>query len=356
MSFGELRSILQDTPDGDRWRHLCRVLDDLPADERRSVAIPYALAHLERWDDVLRTVPWRWVEGLFSGVSHEGLELVRTLDFRGRKLRADQLERILRAPFASGVRHIYLQDNAIGGAGVRELLRSGVLGHTEVLHLDRNGMGDRAITELMRGELPMLRDLSLDGNRIWDDGVAALADAYLPALEELDIGGNRYTASGVRRMVTASWAPGLRRFTMDWAPGVRRGLVHALSEARFEVLEEFSMAGHHQGPDLGVLLGEAPWIGGIRDLGLDWNKLGALGIQGLLKGSWGELRMLDLARNVIGDRGAQALSLYEAWGALRELDLQWNGITRVGREALERASWWGEVREVRLEFNPSTKA
>jgi len=143
---------------------------------------------------------------------------------------------------------------------------------------------------------------------------------------------------------------------MDWAPGVRRGLTDALGDASFEVLEEFSMAGYHQGPELGAVLGESSWTKSVRELGLDWNKLGAAGVRRLLEGSWRSLRRVDLARNVIGDEGAQALSLYEEWDDLRALDLQWNAITRTGRHALERASWWSGVREVSWGFNPAMSA
>ena len=83
LSFGELRSLAQAKPTARRWEELLRALEGAqelsPARYEQELA-PYLSAHLERWDESLCPLPWRWIE---ADEAPSWLNLARSLSLQG---------------------------------------------------------------------------------------------------------------------------------------------------------------------------------------------------------------------------------------------------------------------------------
>ncbi|MEO1268552.1 MAG: ribosomal protein L7/L12 [Myxococcota bacterium] len=74
-----LRDILHREPSESVWDELCALLDRWPL-EHKTVALDYALPHLEMWPDALRPPPHRWRLAYLEGTPPLGWELARTYD------------------------------------------------------------------------------------------------------------------------------------------------------------------------------------------------------------------------------------------------------------------------------------
>ena len=79
FSFGDLRQLLQAPPDRGAWNTLCKMAQHWDPQDWVQRAGPYALQHLERWPDSLRTAPLPWLESMRSGALPQGIELLRVM-------------------------------------------------------------------------------------------------------------------------------------------------------------------------------------------------------------------------------------------------------------------------------------
>lgn len=85
LSFGELRSLAQAKPTARRWEELLRQLDDAQGltDARYEQELaPYLSDHLDRWDESLCPLPWRWIE---EDEAPSWLSLARSLSLKGKE-------------------------------------------------------------------------------------------------------------------------------------------------------------------------------------------------------------------------------------------------------------------------------
>lgn len=83
LSFGEIRSLAQAKPTARRWEELLRQLDNAQGltDVRYEQELaPYLSAHLERWDESICPLPWRWIE---EDEAPLWLSLARSLSLKG---------------------------------------------------------------------------------------------------------------------------------------------------------------------------------------------------------------------------------------------------------------------------------
>jgi uncharacterized protein (TIGR02996 family) len=134
---------------------------------------------------------------------------------------------------------------------------------------------------LLTAPLPKLSELKLDVTRTGDAGVGILAQSpVFSRLTGLTLGHNGLTANGVRAL---------------------------FSTGRAERLEK---------------------------LGLEFNPLGVNGVSALAEGYLPSLRILNLSRTGLHDRGAAVLARSRLFGQLERLDLSLNRISNPGARAL----------------------
>jgi hypothetical protein len=296
--FGELRSLLQQAPDPERWSAICALLERWPAEELEASALPYALAHLERWPEFMRAAPWSWVQRAILGAELPCYQVVRALDLRLHQLRDDQFARLAVSPLLEPVCHLYLSGFKCDQARLQMLVR-GQLQRLEVLYLDRCGVGDRGLEVLARwpGLRHHVRELGLEQCWLTRDGLAALADSEPTQLHTLDLGGNPIDAAALTRLASAPLRLQLQELSLDWCHG-RRALIPALCvEPDWPALRVLDLEGLElQAPQL-EQLSEWPGLAGVRWLKLGWCNPGAAGLLALAHSAYAtSLRVLDLRR------------------------------------------------------------
>jgi hypothetical protein len=183
-----------------------------------------------------------------------------------------------------------------------------------------------------------LEDLSLRGNRLRDDGAAALASAPLPSLRRLCLASNHAGARGVGALARARWAAALEELDLGSNPLVLDSGVAALAAAPLPLLRRVGLVHTGLSDDALPLLAAAPWMCGVTELGLAYNK--ALGRRA---DAWAALaarplrvRRLDLrAATALGAEAEAALG-GAAWLAGVE-ELLVGGVNLCALSALKRS-------------------
>lgn len=295
--FGELRSLLAQPPDPERWSALCALLERWPDGALEEQALPYAQSHLERWPELLRAAPWSWVQRAILGAAPPCFAIIRALDLRGHHLRDDQMARLAVSPLLEPVRQLYLSGVKCGPAWLQMLVR-GRLRRLDALYLDRCGIGDRGLEVLTGWEgLASVRELGVEQCWITREGAAALAAHAPEQLHTLDLGGNPIDVPALEILVRSPLRRQLQELSLDWCHG-RRALIGALtSEPDWPALRVLDLEGLElQAPQL-ERLAAWPGLANVRWLKLGWSNPGAAGLLALATSPHAAaLRVLDLRR------------------------------------------------------------
>jgi hypothetical protein len=336
--FGQLRSILQQTPSIAGWEALCAELALWGAEALEREALPYAASILERWpaeiervadEDALRRWEWR-------GELGAACRLATRLPVRS----PEQLERVL----ASGARLRGLE--VVGGCTREQGERyAGLMGSLalELLEINLRAEADEARDPsglLERVRMPSLRRLRVYTRFVGGDLCAAAIaqNPSLTGLVELSLGSSVDTEDqlscgagldGLKALAASPCFEGLRVLGLYrcaiFAAGLRL-ITERAGATRWEALD-LSFCGLKDEDVQALAL--SPNMAGLRELRLNHSGLTDMAARVLATSpsmSW--LRVLDLRYNEMTEAGALAIAHSATLGELERLELvggTWTG-------------------------------
>lgn len=305
--FGELRSLLHETPTPAAWDSLCALLDPWPLHELTQQALPYAIDHLKGWPDALRICPPQWVASLRDQRPHPALAIIRVLDD----------PRCFNATLAGLAQHPL----PITSLRVRG-------------QVDLQGARELAAWP----SLSQLTSLDVASCRITNDGAAALAPRLGPALRHLNLSRCAFGADAFRHVIQSPGAVNLETLRLD---------------------------GNHAADDGTLQLVELPCLTSLRTLGIGGTQpyhsatpLDPLGISPATlaaltqRGVFDHIERLYLSATPITSAHAAALAQLGTAQRLRMLDLVGCQLTAEGLRALLDGPLGDQLSELRLSANP----
>lgn len=348
--FGDIRALLHETTDARSWELLCEKLDGVGLDELESIYLPYMMAHLDRWSDVRRLAPWRWIEGALrrEAESVAKLRIVRAVDLSWRRLRHDQLDRLLSHAPLSGITHLYLDSCRLSPAALGKIVHHEAFESLKVLSLARNPLSRDGVAVLSSASA--LRDvvaLDLEGCFLDDASVAGVLDATcFQRLESLDLSGNVLGVEAMEALAGSAQRETLRALNLTGCVA-RQGARIARGGPLLDVLATGGAWTQLEQLELAQWGLDVASVGGLdsalctRLLVLDLNGSALLerGASRLAAcEALGHVEVLDVGRNRIGDEGAQALvAPGSRLRALKQVNLAWNGVTAAMVRRLQEA-------------------
>lgn len=380
-AFGELRSLLHQTPSAARWLQLCAQLHAWPDPESLESAIHYAQDHLRQWPDALRTVPSFGISAMATGKHLPQAPLWRTLEARRRHIGDKLIEQL----DPQGLELVSLRLSAeLTGADLKRLTQWEGFWALERLELEQCSLDDDALGPLFTSTPTRpahLERLSLSHNRLGLESMRALmASSWAGSLKTLNIEGNLPTtqagelwanwqpgaelevfslggqptptgdaiygleAAGLTTLLQAPWLGQLRQLSLNGNAIATAGaqvLAQSLHAQRLAHLEQLSLNSNHLGPsELRRIIEALPKLKAL-SVGLNW--IGDEGAASLHSGQLEHLERLSMFSTQLGDRGLGFLLSSPRLGKLRSLDLSFN---QLDDGAMQR---WQDHRLERLE-------
>lgn len=369
-AFGELRSLLHQTPSAPRWLQLCADLHAWPEPESLESAIHYAQDHLRQWPNELRTVPKFGISALATGKRLPQAPLWRVLDAQRRHIGDKIIEQLQ----AQTLQLISLRLSAeLTSVDIARLGQWHGLDQLERLELEQCTLNDDALSPLFtQGAEPPTRParlerLSLSHNRLgptsmsaliasgWASGLKALSmEGNLPTsaagmlwanfqpgpeLQTFSIGGQPtptgdaiygLEASGLTELFHAPWLSQLRQLSLNGNAIAQAGaqvLAAALQAQKLTHLEQLSLNSNHLGPsELRWIVDAMPKLKAL-SVGLNW--IGDEGAASFQVEQLNELERLALFSTQLGDQGLGFLLSSPHLSKLRILDLSFNQLDDV---------------------------
>lgn len=185
--FGDVRSVLQQTPSEEVWFELAALLDDVKARDFTEDVANYIAEHFtHEWpDDVERLVHKEWIRLTKSSLVLKRWRVATTLadalDLSNMDLDNKRTSSLAGAPELAQMRRIDLSRNMISVGGFKAFVNKSTL--TSLEHLDMSGnyfsKGMLAAYEALAPKAPNLKAVKIHGS--WYDGV----DGYLRELADL---------------------------------------------------------------------------------------------------------------------------------------------------------------------------
>jgi hypothetical protein len=316
--FGQLRSILQQTPSTQVWAALCAELALWHSEALEREALPYAASILERWPAEIER--WqsdgehhRWLE---DGVLTPGSQLANAMMVRS----PEQLAELLGRGYGPGMKTLFIIGACTTKIGARYAPLVNVLS-LERLVLRMTEAHERSDpTKLIEAlTQPTLRRLTVHTNGMLGDRCAECIaqNGSLAGVEALDLGGHFIPAT--------LYSP-----TSQVGP---QGLAALASASIWENLHTLAL-GHCPIGAAGIQLiarRVSPWRAlGFVGAGLDDEDVRHLVASPAMRG----LQRLDLSDNQLTDQAPLALASSPHLSALRVLDLDGNALTTDGAASL----------------------
>ena len=171
--FSELRSLSQQPPSRASWDALCDNLAQWPHAGLIDQAIPYALAHVDRWPETIeRPTPAAWIDAALEGHDVPQLQLVRELSVN--LIKQPSPERLLNTPHLSGLTHLAIAGASQQFQGFIAKLQLPTLGRLSALSLASIQLNEDDVRALAALALPNLRALSVMSAWLDDDSALAI--------------------------------------------------------------------------------------------------------------------------------------------------------------------------------------
>lgn len=245
-AFGEMRALLQQPPDAQRFVQMLLLMEDVPEDILADEWIPYAAQHLATWPDETRCLKTDWDFGFDMCVATDDLihdlirhpkpyaALIRSFELTPWDpdleaadyeafIRADYLDRLTRltlggyaelstffeewpgATHLSGLTHLTFQSMNVGRSGGEALAASEHLAGLKVLVMRECQLDDRGAVPIIRAEhFGSLRHLDLYNNGLRVPTALAIAEAtHLDELTYLGLGSSEIENEGACALASA---------------------------------------------------------------------------------------------------------------------------------------------------------
>ncbi len=346
-NFGEIRSILQQTPSPEAWEALCDqiALWSWPHYETfEQQILPYLLHHLESWPDALRGAPDRWRPGLLRAAPMPWAPMIRALDASAQGFSVADMETLTMAPVLPHLTALDLSQNRFGAAGLQRLMQSRKLRGLRSLRLADVSLGvDGALPLLDADALPRLDTLDMSNTGINSRTLDALGglnlrarEEPLPALRALVLDRNMLGERAIGALRRTRHARQLERLSLAQTSLTMRSAVElTYAPATFMALHTLDLSENQLGEQTAQLFARNAQLPALRSLALRGNLIGPEGARALAQGgALNALETLDLRRTQIGAAGAIALTARGALPALRLLIIHQRDVGQNGWEAL----------------------
>lgn len=283
----------------------------------------------------------------------------------------------------------YWGREGMGRLGLESLVASGLLQKLKSLHFELLPLGDKGIALLAPTLGPQLETLELRNVYCKDRGAAALIKSpCLPSLRRLDLSGNRIDAKGSAKLAGIDM-PRLEHLDLSgpdinpyyWnigqQPLLDSGVLPWINSAKAQTLKSLRIQNCHLTDETMVAILQSPYFQKLEHLEVShnaftvkamshasgstiWKTLAELGlrhcrldnpaIEALTKvNAAPNLRVLELAYNSIGPKGAAALARWPVLSKVWSLDLHDNVIGDEGLIALAKSAHLGRLLELDLE-------
>jgi uncharacterized protein (TIGR02996 family) len=232
------------------------------------------------------------------------------LHLRGTHLGTTEVQLLSESPHAAALEELSLAPGAMDGVAVRWLLRSGLFARLTRLTLGgRLPVGSIAVGDMRQAKRGRLRDLNLT-----DSGL---------------------TAVNVERLLTAPPLQGLERLSLAACRLGGASGYGALARAELPELRELNLSSTAPGPEGIRLFSTSPMLARLRRLGFASDHLNrALTAELAARAEVGNLRVLDLSSNWVGNDGATAIAHSPHFAGLLVLDLSYAQVGDEGVEAI----------------------
>jgi hypothetical protein len=327
-SFGDLRALVQRPASRALWKQLCAVLEHWPDHrERDEHIIPYLAGALRHWPDEWLVAPEHWVQRFLNGQS---------------------------TPYLYIARHLLIHGLWLDRARARRLTHAAQLTHIRVLTIHGARQEPQLLAALLNESswIPTLHTLRLHHNAIGlqrEDLCEALE--HLERLTHLELHHMSFDADAAQALLGTTLMGRLHTLDLSDNP-LEPHALDALEDLALPGLRTLGLSSTRQGPEVGVALGRARDLSGLKSLKLAHNVVGEVGMRGLLDGDATEgLEALHLAYSHQSDESIMLLTQSQKVGALRELSLYGNKLTSRGAIALARARHLHTLETLRLELN-----
>jgi uncharacterized protein (TIGR02996 family) len=262
------------------------------------------------------------------------LSQIEELDLGHTDMTLDDLRGLLRSRYLTGLKVLNLAGNEFGPAGAEELVAWPGLAKLEVLDLWWCALGSAGIAHLTASPaLGTLARLRIGRN---DHKGLALASLLHPArlgrLTELGLSGTVFDQSTSALFATAGCAKTLTDLDLDDST-FQPGALAAFARCRFPALRVLKLNYVALGGPVPGQLARAPFTQTLEELYLDNCRLGTGAEDLFQRGKFPNLKVLDVSRNRLQQRGARALARSARnFPALTDLRL-WDN--QLGAEAVQ---------------------
>jgi Ran GTPase-activating protein (RanGAP) involved in mRNA processing and transport len=236
---------------------------------------------------------------------------------------------------SSSISSLDLGFTGVGDSGLEALANNISLSRSnnmmlplQTLYLAGNAIGTRgalALARIIQFRCCHLKTLHLTGNKIGVDGIrsltraiAAISSSPAGGIEELFLGGTGLGSEGCHAVSEMlSYTPSLRVLSLA---------DNSLGDREVTILADAIKENRSRLP--------------LEALQLSFNRITCIGVESLMNAVWGSTSLLELRldNNIIGDRGAQLVSVVIATvHSLERVDLGFNSFTATGMRSLMKS-------------------
>ena len=306
----QIRDLLSQPPDKERFRLLLHLINTSEDEAERRVGIAYAQTHLKAWPDAIRSATPYDCWDFLKERTQPGLPLARTMDF------GDMYEVKIR--YATWPPPLHTHTTVTG------------------LSLEWNTIGAEDAQFLARS--PLLKQvewLDLGFSYITDKGLEALASSpYTHNIKHLNLEENRLDAPGIKALAHSTSITQLRSLDLSWNPLNLEGCQALSTSPHIKQLQRFKLNDTWPGVLAFSTLFRSPHLTALIHLEAEGNHIHTEGLTALSERHRPHLQHLSLHDNNIEDDGLFSFIRSNNTPALRYLDISSNPITPAGIHAL----------------------
>lgn len=301
---------------------------------------------------------------------------LRHLELTHCELADDQLDALASGEKLPEVSTLTLFSCGLSAAGMKRLTSGTLTRRLTDLSLWGNKFGDEGIDALCDGDWPVLQALTVAWTGMGEVGAMLIADApwrgqltsldtcwneelggagvrtlceSLSAIEHLYLAGCRVDMDGVEAVCEAEFAGQLH--TLNLRSNDSSSVVFPLERGDFDNLCSLYVGQNElRSDDVDFL--DSDTFAKLERLGLEKNQIDEVGARALACNLWlGQLQMLDMGENPIGDRGVSHLLASQSLASITDLRLSSVGLTCTGAHTIANSVDASRLRRLELSCN-----